>query len=181
MERWPPIYDASDLEATIRDLSDTGEIGQHFFSSTPAGRICQGDVIRLPTSVPLIHEDGQPAISGESTYWMVIGNTCDIDRDVVSVAWSQIVPLDEFPAADLADEELATLRRYRYSRRFYVPPWAIHVNGRHFVADFLRPVTIHKNALFNVAHVETKLSYLGWILLHSCLVRFLARDDGRFD
>lgn len=181
MERWPPIYDASDLEAIIRDLSERGQLDLQFFSSIPADRVCQGDVVRLPSSIPLIHEDGQPAITGDCIYWMVIGNTCDIDRDIDTVSWSQIVPLNVFQANDLADEDLAALRRYRYSRRFYIPPWAAHVNEQHFVADFLRPVTIHKNALLHVAQVETKLSYVAWILLHSCLVRFLARDDGRFD
>jgi hypothetical protein len=43
-------------------------------------------------------------------------------------------------------------------------------------------VPLHRAALRgDDTHVVARMSRLGWVLLHSCLVRFLARDDGRFD
>ena len=181
MERWPPIYDANDLENTIRELTQSHQLAKRFFVTEPHQYICQGDIIELNSPVPLLHEDGQPAIVDESRYWMIIGNTCDIARDVADVAWSQLVPLVDFTSSILTEVDMAALTRYQYSRHFYIPPWSEEVEDKHFIADFLRPVAIHKNALFNVAVVKIKLSYHAWILLHSCLVRFLARDDGRFD
>ncbi len=181
MERWPPIYDAEDLANTIRELTQSNQLSKQFYDSSPRDRVCQGDIIQLPAPIPLLHEDGQPVLFDDAIYWMIIGNTCDIDREIDSVTWSQLVPLVDITEQVVTEEDLTSLTRYRYSRRFYVPPWSDEVSDRHYIADFLRPVAIHKNALFNVANIEIKLSYHGWILLHSCLVRFLARDDGRFD
>lgn len=71
--------------------------------------------------------------------------------------------------------------RYQTSRAFYVPPWKREVEGHCHVADLLRPVTAEKGVFDEVARVEARMARSGWILLHSCLVRFLCRDDGRFD
>ena len=181
MDRWAPVYDSDDLAARIGELVRSEQIQHQFYTAEPAHRICQGDIVRLASPVPLIHRDGRPAIVDSVLYWMVIGNTCDIDRDVSKAPWSQLVPLFEVSADEPTAQEIAALRRYSQSRRFYVPPWSSNVEGCHYVADFLRPVAIDKHALLNVARVEAKLTYAAWVLLHSCLVRFLARDDGRFD
>ena len=50
-----------------------------------------------------------------------------------------------------------------------------------FLADFLMPVTIHKQAVFDHTTLVARLDFHSWLLLNSCLVRFQARDDGRFD
>jgi hypothetical protein len=183
IERWPPVYDAEELATAIRDLVTSGRLHQQFFrSQAKLEGVCQGDIVELPAGVPLIGEDGQPAVYGEVRYWMVIGNTCDFFRSHDEVPWSQLVPLiDLGEASTLTTEEIVSLRGYQYSRRFYVPPWSADVKGSNFVADFLRPVAIDKNALTTVATVRAGLELHAWLLLHSCLVRFLARDDGRFD
>jgi hypothetical protein len=183
IERWPPVYDAEDLADSIRDLVESGRLEQRFYRSQarlPQG-VCQGDIIELVGGVPLIAEDGEPAVHDDVRYWMVTGNTCDIARSLETVPWSQLVPLVEVGSdRDLTPHELSDLRGYRYSRRFYLPPWSAEVKGLHHVADFLRPVAIHKTALNDVAEVRAGLEIYSWLLLHSCLVRFLARDDGRF-
>ena len=181
-ERWPPIYDAGDLARTIREMVDSDRFQDQFYrSEAPLEHICQGDIVRLQTGVPVLAANGQPAIHDDVTFWMVIGNTCDIVRELADAEWSQLCPLVDLGAwEELSPGERDVLRRYRYSRRFYVPPWSAEVQGRCHVADFLRPVAIHKTALNQVAALQASLTYYSWILLHSCLVRFLARDDGRF-
>lgn len=183
MERWPPVYDADDLATTIKQLVESDKLVANFFDTTSSrgNDLYQGDIVRLRSGVPLIDHDGQPTVMGDHQFWMVVGNTCDIARELSDVTWSQIVPLQYVGLdEDLSSEQLAALRAYRHSRRFYVPPWSNSTQKQHHIADFLRPVAIHKSALREIARVEARLNYYSWILLHSCLVRFLARDDGRF-
>jgi len=74
------------------------------------------------------------------------------------------------------------LRRYRPSREFYLPSWDQAEAPEHaLVADFLRPCAMDKRAVGSAARVVARLSRRGWLLLNACLVRFQARDDGRFD
>ncbi len=54
--------------------------------------------------------------------------------------------------------------------------WLITGNS----CDFTRATTIGKSYLRCVT-IEASLEKHTWYLLHSCLVRYLARDDGRFD
>ena len=100
-------------------------------------------------------------------------------RKLEDVQWSQIVPIVDL-GSDFPPEQIAIFRRYRHYRQFYLPPWAATAGDHHYVADFLRPVTIHKKA-FARAEVLARLTYKGWLLFHSCVVRFLARGDGRND
>lgn len=186
-ERWPPTYDEESLLRQIRDLVDSGRLLKEFYDS---GRefddVCQGDILHLPTSVPLLGPDGQPGIHDDIDHWMVVGNTCDFERPTVgpwltSVEWTQLVPIVDM-GADLEDYQLEALARYQYARRFYVPPWPNAPAGHHHVADFLRPVALHKAAFASSsAVVVARLTRLSWFLFHSCIVRFLARDDGRED
>ena len=114
-------------------------------------------------------------------HWLVVGNTCDFDREVSEVRYTQLVPIWELgdlkgvPAA-----ELAAFTRYQYARRFFVPPWPGASRVLRY-ADFLTPIGVEKDAVTDHAKIVARLSLEGWILLHSCLVRFLCRDDGRFD
>ena len=184
-ERWPPIYDAEDLGNTIEKLIDTDEITKQFYTSSQrsGNAVYQGDIIRIAVNLPLINEHGKAVAEEEETiYWMVLGNSCDIARDLDDVEWSQIIPLHYLGnESSISQEEHSALKRYKYSRRFYVPSWSRSTDGDIYVADFLRPVSIHKTALLNVANVESRLDFYSWMLFHSCLVRFMARDDGRFD
>lgn len=140
------------------------------------GPICQGDVLDFPNVVPCIDEHGEAAADEEVSHWLVIGNTCDFHRD--EVEFTQIVPVYPLPT-DIAPHRFQNLTEYRLSREFYLPAWEGAEEHKGFFADFTKPVTMHKNA--GRSKVVARMSREGWILLHSALVRFLARDDGRFD
>jgi hypothetical protein len=193
-ERWPPIYDAEDLKRTISKLADTGRLDASFFDVRWRDRggppVCQGDIVALRSSAPVIDKEGEPSIYDEGEpyrYWLVTGNSCDFDRPIraevftQAVPWTQIVPVKETGDA-MRREVYDALARYQTSRHFLVPTWPGSDARGTCVACFLQPVTLHKQA-FDQGHVEVvaRLSREGWLLLHSCLVRFLARDDGRFD
>ena len=61
------------------------------------------------------------------------------------------------------------------------PAWDNALRDKHFTADLSTPAAARKAALLQHGNVVARLSRQGWVLLHSCLVRFLCRDDGRFD
>lgn len=177
--RWPPIYDAEDLANAIADLAGRPDLETVFFDSvTSGGPYCQGDVLQLSSGAPVIDADGEPTLVGDFKYWLAIGNTCDFDRELADVAWTQIVPLVDVSAANA--EQLAALRAYRPSRRFFVPPWPDLRGGQGYAADLLLPAALHKQAIGSKALVVARVSRQAWALLHGCLIRFLARDDGRF-
>lgn len=97
------------------------------------------------------------------------------------VAYTQTVPLIVLgEAATVGASRVAQLRCYDAFRGFYVPPWPSG-DELHRLADFTRPVTLHKDAAPAHAKVVARMQRPAWVLLHSCLVRFLARDDGRHD
>jgi hypothetical protein len=179
--RWPPAYDEADLALVIqalanRQLDYTRAFYDHA-NDDPA--VFQGDVVAFSDGVPVFDEQREPQVVDEFEWWLVIGNSCDMSRELSEARWSQIVPVDDLGSLSEIDSvEIGRLRRYSQTRRFYLPPW----DGTQIcrVADFLRPVGIHRTALQSTRRVA-RLSYLGWILLHACLVRFLARGDGRYD
>jgi len=177
--KWPPIYDAEDLANAIADLAARSDLEAVFFDPvTSGGPYCQGDVLQLTSGAPVIDTDGGPNLVGEFKYWLAIGNTCDFERELADVAWTQIVPLRDVSTANA--EQLATLRAYKPSRRFFVPPWPGLPDGEQYAADLLLPVALHKQAIGSAAQVVARVSRQAWALLHGCLIRFLARDDGRF-
>lgn len=172
--RIPTVYDADGLDKQIETLALRLR-GDHFFELTKFDpEPCQGDVLMLDAPVPVLDESGTPVEDDAARFWMVLSNTCDFARD--NVLWSQIVPLEEAPRDAAA---IAKHAAYKHSRRFLVPPWP--GQERSFVADLLRPVTIDKRAIGTTAQIVGRMTEPAWILLHSCLVRFLARSDGRFD
>lgn len=108
--------------------------------------------------MPYISAHGLAEVSDPPPFWLVLGNTCDFDRPLREVAFTQLAPI-----WNLAEEEpvpaqgLAALSQYTIFTRFYLSPW--------------------ESAVSNM----TLISREGWLLFHACLVRFLARDDGRND
>ena len=190
-DRWPPVYDAEDLVREIKRLTERQDIAHVFYewrkdsSMTSVRDVCQGDIVRLGSDVPVIFEDGEPGvIEHPDAAWLVIGNTCDFDRDIEDVRWTQLVPLWDLGAvSEVTDTQKAALRRYTQSRVFYVPPWSADVSDRVHAADLLRPVAVDKRVFAAeepVAMVEARMERAAWVLLNACLVRFLARDDGRY-
>lgn len=181
-ERWPPVYDADDLQRVIIELATERIFDSFYWPVRDDPVVCQGDVVELTAEVPYIDASGVAVASAEALRWLVIGNTCDFARAEADVAWTQLVPLVDIGLGqDVTPSDMGALRRYRYSRRFYVPPWPELGEDRHHFADFLRPVAAEKGAFGRAAKVVSRMSFKAWVLLHSCLVRFLARDDGRFD
>jgi hypothetical protein len=190
-DRWPPVYDLDDLVAEIKRLTEHRDIATAFYewrrdrSIEQPSDVCQGDLISLASDVPVIHRDGQPAtVDHPDHHWLVVGNTCDFDRKVEDVPWTQLVPVISLGAAtDLTATQIAAARKYTQSRSFFVPPWNADVEQDVYVADLLRPVGVDKRALQGAEAtgvVHARISRAAWILLNACLVRFLARDDGRY-
>lgn len=190
-ERWPPVYDADDLQAQIKQLSRRPDLGDAFYewrrdrSQQVIADVCQGDVIELMSEVPLLVADGQPStMEHPDVAWLVIGNTCDIERVITDVRWTQIVPIYALGRRDeISANSMAAIQRYTQSRTFHVPEWSAVRRSQVYTADLLRPVTVDKRALHGPgapAIVQARLSRAAWILLNACLVRFLARDDGRY-
>jgi hypothetical protein len=181
--RWPSIYDAESLKKALDSVIDS-EIGitknfyqQHaLFDGVP----CQGDIIELSCAAPYIDEDGQPiATDVEYRHWIILGNSCDFSR--VEEERSLVAPLVDIQQP-LEETQWRALRRYEYYKQFYVPPWPGDTGQNHHLADFLQLVTIHKKAFeTGKAKVVARLQFPGWALLHAFIVRYLARDDGRFD
>lgn len=182
MERWPPTYDAEQLRDQIRELAGSEALESRFYVQEPDLVLCQGDVFRMPAPIPLLDEHGEAVVLDDVEFWMAVGNTCDFARSLDDVQWTQLVPiLDLGPTTGISADELQKLRSYQPFRSFYVPAWSSASEGRIWVADLTRPVAAHKQAIRDVAGLEARLSRAAWALFHSCLVRFLARDDGRYD
>ncbi len=191
-DRWPPVYDAEDLVREIKRLTDRSDLGTTFYewrrdrSMTVPDDICQGDVISLSSEVPVILEDGQPGtVDHPDAAWLVVGNTCDFDRELADVRWTQIVPIISVgSASELSATQLDAVRKYTQARTFHVPAWSSESERDVHVADLLRPVGVDKRGFQGPnpkATIQARVSRAAWILLNACLVRFLARDDGRYD
>jgi len=146
-DRWPPVYDLDGLIAEIKHLTEHHNIATAFYewrrdrSMTAPCDVCQGDVISLASDVPVILDDGQPAvIEHPDGFWLVIGNTCDFDRKLDETRWTQLVPILSLGAVtDLTPTQLAACRKYTQSRSFYIPPWNSNVERHVHVADFFAP------------------------------------------
>lgn len=177
--RLGPIYDADDLKATIDDLRTKPEALVNFFGDEPRDvAMCQGDILKIESKLPFIDEDGEAAAAEHlSGLWQILGNTCDIDRDIGDVTFAQLAPIQLFsPDSDAAVDE--KLIQYKAYRCFYVPP--IDALGpKHLLTDLTRPVSVHKQALIDSSERVARLHLNTWMLFHCVLVRFLARSDGR--
>ena len=179
-ERWPTIYDFDELARAIQQLVRSEDFSARFYEpGRPRQDFCQGDVVTFRAEFPYLDEDGTPAAEESIDHWVILGNTCDLDREVGEVPWAQLIPVWDVASVDeLGPGEVARFTSYRGYRQFYLPPWAEAVAQRHHVADFTRPVTIRRQGL-SKATVVARLKFEGWVLFHCCLVRFLARDDRR--
>jgi hypothetical protein len=177
-ERWPTTYDAKELASTIQKLSANNQLASTFYSSTALGYSCQGDIVELNSAQPYIAKDGKPAIIDDFKYWLVIGNSCDLSRKESEVRYTQIIPIVHVNSDDFLRSKISDFLAYKYSRRFYLPPWRGADKSKLFFADFTRATTIEKSFLSKELTRASLLQH-SWYLLHCCLVRYLARDDGR--
>jgi hypothetical protein len=184
--RWPPVYDFNQLGQQIKDLIDDGSLFDQFFVSNCDGTdFFQGDIVSLKSTPAYIDKDGDIAIIDEDfSYWVILGNTCDLSRSpetVYGVAvphLTHITPLMPIPH-NIPANVLGNLRKYKLYKRIFIPGWKSE--GNDFFMDLTVMSSIEKQCLTNHSHVIARLNFKTWLLLHSCLVRYLARDDGRHD
>ncbi len=185
--RWSPLaYDADDLKSSIdavstslRHLLGNDPNSNRFYASdTRLPSVCQGDILTGKARIPYINESGvAAAIPNTSNYWLVTGNTCDFSRN--EVVFTQLCPIVDCLNVG-GGNKLESILRYKTSRLFYLPTWG-QTTPQNAAADFTMVVSVKKEALGQSFSREATMSRDAWILLNCCLVRFLARDDGRFD
>ncbi len=203
--RWPPVYDPEDVKRAIATLASGAAADSTRFYGTidPAsGDLCQGDVVQFHSGLPAIDEQGEISVAEEVDFWFVLGNSCDYNRSLDEVPSFLASPLYELPEATPV-EFLGDLRWYRLSRSFFLPRWPGAPGSLGFVADLTKiamfsrrllatesaqPMVVKKRWHFgneprprSRAVVVARLSQDAWLLLNAALVRFLARDDGRYD
>ena len=180
--RWPPIYDFNELGAEINRLVSTNGIFDEFFhAKNMDSNLYQGDILKFPGQFPFIDKNGNVAIVDEDyEYWMVLGNTCDLHRDILpSPHFSHITPLIPL-ATDTPDGVINGLRSYNSYRKFYIPSWDSSITHG-FIINFTFMCSVDKKCLLALTELATRLTFKSWLLMHSCMVRYLARDDGRHD
>jgi hypothetical protein len=170
--RWPPVYDENDLERTIREIAD----GNGFYQTPFAAGWCQGDVVELEGALPVIEADGSVGVRDFATrHWLVLGNSCDLDRTIDEVTWTSAVPLLALSQLGRAVE---AAKAYQTQRVFYLPAWPEGV-GETF-ADFTLISALSRQWLNSQTPIA-RMRQPSWALLNACLVRYLAREDGRND
>lgn len=177
---WPPSYDEHELNESINGIIKGGVSPEEFYVKPAAGEsnVYQGDIIELSTVLPLIDDECEASVVEGFRYWIVIGNTCDISRDISDVKYTQVAPI--IVLDDIDSSVLSTFKNYKYNRRFFLPAWNPAVEPGCAV-EFTMPVTVNKESIQNCMILEAKLTYPAWILLNACLVRYIARGDGRCD
>lgn len=186
-QRWSPLaYDADDLKGAIeaaskalKDLLHTGPSPSLFYTAdTRLPKLCQGDVLYGEAKIPYINGFGKAAtVPNISNYWLVTGNTCDYSRE--EVAFTQICPVIDLHNHGIASK-ISSIVNYETSRTFYLPNWG-QVTPQNAAADLTMSVAIKKEAIEKCFSRHASMTRSAWTLLNCCLVRFLARDDGRFD
>lgn len=184
--RWPPVYDFEELGQQIKDLINDGSIFHQFFVPYINGtELFQGDIISLKNAPVYIDKDGDIAIIDEDfNYWVILGSTCDLARNIATDGDStlphltHISPLIPVPS-DIPTNILNNLKKYKLYKRVFIPRWGSEEND--FYVDLTIMNSIEKQCLIDYSYVTARLNFKTWLLLHSCLVRYLARDDGRHD
>jgi hypothetical protein len=179
-ERWPPIYDVETLAATIKHAAET--VRATGFWDPEASALgdpwAQGDLVELRTDLPMVDDEGVAvAVEREEPWWLLLGNSCDLTRTLADAPHTVIAPVRRLPDAP---EHRAHLQAQKFARTMWVPEWQGGPDGL-FVCDLTRPVTLDRRGLQGAARRLARASRAGWVVLHACVVRFLARDDGRFD
>ncbi|HFS67157.1 MAG TPA: hypothetical protein ENK67_02995 [Flavobacteriia bacterium] len=173
--RWPTIYDFDSLQKEISCLLGRG-LDEGFYNTSPdTENLFQGDILEIDLEFPFIDEDGDIS-SFTSSKWLLLGNTCDITRE--DLPYTNLIPLEELEN-DIPEGILASLKQYQNYKRVYLPDITKKSNG--YIADFTQICSIKKDFLIENAQKVSELEYASWVLFHSCIVRYFARDDGRKD
>ncbi len=172
-KRWPPVHDEDDLAKAIQNAQRG--IGKTFYELTLVDGWCQGDIIKLDGAMPVVDESGEATIRDFPTnHWMLLGNSCDLTRELDDVQWTTAVPL---LSVDRLGLELESAKTYTTARVFFVPSWDEQGD---FYCDLTLTASISRQWL-NEQQPVARLRQASWTLLNACLVRYLARNDGRND
>lgn len=173
VNRWPPVYDFDSLQNEIKTLVDKG-LEENFYTEHPTlTNFFQGDIIELDMDFPFIDENGDIAAT-YSNKWLILGNTCDISRD--DLPYTNIIPLDEL-GEDVPTKIIRDLKNFQSYKKIFFPDISKESFG--YVAEFTQICSIEKAYLIKEAKKISELKYHSWVLFHSCIVRYFARDDGR--
>ncbi len=180
--RWPPVYDFEGLLNQIKTLLSNNSLFKFYYSDSPQKNPLQGDIIELSAEFPFITKDGDIAVEvNPINFWLVVGNTCDLTPNNSNGKFTNIIPLEALDK-NAPSDILINLRKYTAYKKFFIPTWDKRISKNGFVADFRKITTIEKQVVLSNETTKIKeMTQLSWILLHSCLVRYLARDDGRHD
>ncbi|MCK5536165.1 MAG: hypothetical protein KAI79_05015 [Bacteroidales bacterium] len=170
--RWPPVYDFDSLKNEIKELSSSATYESFYTTNLDSENIFQGDILELPMNFPYIDIEGN-VVGEEIQLCVVLGNTCDLTRDDVS--YTNIIPLDILPA-ETPKHIIDSLKNYQSYKKMLFPG-----NGIDYMIDFTKSCTINIEYLKNSSKKLYQLEYTTWVLFHSCIVRYFARDDGRND
>lgn len=176
--RWPVTYDIEGLKQQIVDIKNNIDTALFYnYKEKQLSILCQGDIFELDIYFPYIDDNGE-AVGDKEQMWVLIGNTCDMQRDIKDLEFTQIAPLSLLSDEDFKDNTniLEDLKNYQSYKKFYFQ----NFNKTHYILDFTKICTIHKQALYGVKKTK-ELTFESWVLFHCCLVRYLARDDGRHD
>jgi hypothetical protein len=173
--RWPPVYDFDSLGTQIKELVEKG-LEEGFYKNNPSIKdFFQGDIFKLNLDFPYIDENGD-IVAIESNKWLILGNTCDLTRD--DLHYTNIIPLEELDN-DVPNNIIDGLKQFQNYKKLFFPDVNKEIKG--YVADLTKVCTIEKKFLLANAEKISELEFHSWVLFHSCIIRYFARDDGRND
>lgn len=180
ISRWPTVYDFEQLQSQIKEIVKS-DYKEGFYSISPkAFELYQGDIIKLDKKFVSINVDGDFEAQRYSDFWLVIGNTCDFARTIEDLPYTNLIPLQMIDAA-APIKMTEGLKNFQNYKHMYIPSFLADDNE--YFLDFTKIATVSKEYLQkDIDSVKIKeLTYSTWVLLHSCIIRYFARDDGRND
>lgn len=179
-DRWPTVYDFKELEEQIKEIVKDN-YSKGFYSLTPRNsELFQGDIIFIEKKFLFIDNDGKYNAEEYTNYWIVVGNTCGIARDIETIPMTNIIPILKFEEK-VPEGILLGIKNFQNYKSMYIPSFNDEESS--YFVDFTKIMTISKEYLLNDIDAKKikELTYSSWILFHACLLRYLVRDDGRND
>lgn len=179
IEEWPTVYDFHELQKQISEIARS-HYSKGFYTLFEKPELCQGDIVYIEKKFLYIDKDGNYAAEEYTNYWIIVGNTCDIARSIEDIAFTNIIPILKFDE-DVPSRILSGIKNFQNYKSMYIPNF--NEDSNNYYVDFTKIMTISKEYLLKDVNAIKKkeLTYASWILFHSCLLRYLVRDDGRND
>ena len=180
-KRWQPIYDFDELQEQIKNIIQNDYKEDFYTTSLDIASLFQGDIVVIDKKFVYLNQDGKHQAEYFSEYYMIIGNSCDFDRSIKDLPYTNIIPLQRIEI-DIPKDILNGLKKFQNYKHMYLPNFD-NSNDEYFI-DFTKIMTVSKEYLLNqnISSIKiAELTFESWILLHACIVRYFARDDGRHD